>query len=411
MTLDDVLWIDLTWKQTVARCFMYANTWYEGRDAIVSMRFLYYAIPRPVKKFDRRCWPVYRNNSFPLAIELLAPAMSCVYGIGSEEYYALFELLSRRFGRIKRLHDYSCRSLRRFLQDLPAPEISPEDGPTTLYHYDYTLVSSILELTKEKRISWIKKEFSKYDAYVGSFAAANGKKTTIEIKSIWPETVDPIGRDPCLYKIRAGSFTRLFFQGTKIGSLVDEIICNLENSDPEVYGAISEYLQQFVSNDIRNDSAMLKRFKRLEETFLSFDDVANNSTMLYQYDYKLVSALLALTRENRIHWVVDHTREAIDDYFGILDTDDGKRIIVKLNRIWIEAENQCGRDPYFFKITTGSYRRFFFIGTILGSLVYEIVSYVFRLEGEEAHHIAVQGSTFAKKVRKMLKAYSEIIQG
>lgn len=49
MTLDDVLWIDLTWKQTVARCFMYANTWYEGRDAIVSMRFLYYAIPRPVK--------------------------------------------------------------------------------------------------------------------------------------------------------------------------------------------------------------------------------------------------------------------------------------------------------------------------------------------------------------------------
>lgn len=41
MTLDDVLWIDLTWKQTVARCFMYANTWYEGRDAIVSMRFLY----------------------------------------------------------------------------------------------------------------------------------------------------------------------------------------------------------------------------------------------------------------------------------------------------------------------------------------------------------------------------------
>ena len=256
MTLNDILANDLKGKLNIAKCSWYTNVWYEcwneSNERIIETRFLYYKISGEVKKRDQKSYLLYKRT-FPLCIEFHAKwntfPRCCLFGIGAEEYYAVFEYLAQRFDRLKRYYDYSCQSAISGVQSLASSTTKIARNVNMLYQYDYMFINAILDLTKKKKIRWIEKDCDDYDLYVGSVETPNGKKT-IEIERVWIEAENQRGRDPYLYKVTSGSFSRLFFLGSRIGYLIWEIILNMEDRDPErIYPPFPKYLQYVVSND------------------------------------------------------------------------------------------------------------------------------------------------------------------
>ncbi|MBQ9812161.1 MAG: hypothetical protein IJM54_02500 [Thermoguttaceae bacterium] len=254
-TLNDIFEIDFKWNVEVEKCSAYTNVWYDGlneenEDVYVNIRFLYYSIPGIAKKFDQKSYLLYKRKAFPLCVEIHAKlddrSLGALFGVGTEEYYAVFEFLAQRFDRLKRYYDYSCQSAISGVKSFTSSTIGIARNANMLYQYDYMFINAILDLTKKKQIHWIEKDMDDYNLYVGSIETPNGKKT-IEIERVWIEAENQRGRDPYLYKVTSGAFSRLFFLGTKIGYLIWEIILRMNDRDPE--RMFPEYLQYVVSND------------------------------------------------------------------------------------------------------------------------------------------------------------------
>ena len=155
-TLNELLEMKFAWKETIAKCYMYTNVWYEGycdnNDGNISIRFLYYTLDDTVTKTDLKCFPHYKKKAFPLSMELqgclhpFGKSTCCLednYGIGTKEYYILMELLSGHFDRINLFYQKNCFTIRQLLQRMSiSTPFQPVGESEMLYQYDSIFINT-----------------------------------------------------------------------------------------------------------------------------------------------------------------------------------------------------------------------------------------------------------------------------